>query len=73
MLMIATVREVRFNSLLVRDRATSQDVVVNARSTRGFFPGDLVRIWYNGVMTRSMPPQIFALRITRIFSPWCCR
>lgn len=36
MLMIATVREVRFNSLLVRDRATSQNVIVNTRNTRGF-------------------------------------
>ncbi|MBC8570190.1 hypothetical protein H8709_05030 [Oscillospiraceae bacterium NSJ-54] len=73
MLMIATVRDVRFNSLLVRDRVTSQNVVVNTRNTRGFFPGDIVRIWYNGVMTPSIPPQIFATRITLIFSPWCCR
>lgn len=73
MLMIATVREVRFNSLLVKDHAGSQNVVVNTRNTRGFFPGDVVRIWYNGVMTRSIPPQIVAIRITRLFSPWCCR
>lgn len=39
MLMIATIREVRFNSLLVRDRATAQNVVVNTRNTRGFFQG----------------------------------
>lgn len=73
MIMIATVREVRFNSLLVRDRATSQNVVVNTRNTRGFFPGDIISILFNGVITASIPPQIFAIRISRIFSPWCCR
>lgn len=73
MLMIATVRAIRFNSLLVRDRATSQNIVVNTRNTRGFFPGDIISILYNGVMTNSIPPQIFAIRIRRISSPWCCR
>lgn len=73
MFMIATVREVRFNSLLVRDRATSQNVVVNTRNTRGFFPGDIISIFYNGVMTQSIPPQISAIRISRLFPPRCCR
>ena len=73
MMMIATVRQVRPNSLLVRDRATSQDVVVNTRDARGFCPGDVVRIVYNGVMTQSIPPQISAARIFRILSPRCCR
>lgn len=72
MLMIATVRAVRFNSLIVRDRATSQTVVVNTRNPRGFFPGDVISILYNGVMTGSIPPQIFAIRIWRLSSP-CCR
>ena len=73
MLMLATVREVRLNSLLVRDRAASQEVVVNTRNTRGFSPGDIVRIFYNGVMTQSVPPQISAIRISRLSPPWCCR
>ena len=73
MFMIATVREVWFHQLLVRDRATSQNFIVNTRNIRGFFPGDIIRIWYNGVVVPSFPPQIFAIRITRIFSPWCCR
>ncbi len=73
MLMIATIMSVRFNSLIVRDRATSQIVVVNTRNTRGFHPGDVISILYNGVMTRSMPPQISAIRIWRLSSPWCCR
>lgn len=73
MIMIATVREVRFNSLLVRDRSTSQNVVVNTRNTRGFLPGDIISILYNGVMTRSIPPQISAIRIIRLSPPRCCR
>ena len=73
MLMLATVQEVRLNSLLVRDRAASQEVVVNTRNTRGFSPGDIVRIFYNGVMTQSIPPQISAIGISRLSPPWCCR
>lgn len=73
MIMVATIRAVRFNSLLVRDRATSQNVVVNTRNTRGFFPGETISILYNGVMAESIPPQIFAIRIWRISPPWCCR
>lgn len=73
MLMIASILAVRAHSLIVRDRATSQIVVVNTRNTRGFFRGDTVSIIYNGVMTGSIPPQIFAIRIWRLSSPWCCR
>lgn len=73
MVMIAVVREVRAGSLLVRDRATGQNVVVNTDQTRCIFPGDLVGILYNGVMTNSLPPQISALRIQSIFSRGNCR
>ncbi len=73
MLMIAIVREVRSDSLLVRDRATGQDVVVHTGNTRCFGAGDLVAIVYNGVMTRSLPPQITARRIRRLLPRDECR
>ena len=56
MLMIATVREVRASSLLVRDRSTSQDVLVRTNNARRFSVGDRVGILFNGVMTRSISP-----------------
>lgn len=73
MLMIATVRAVQPETLLVFDRATRQDVLVHTRSTRCFREGDRVSILYNGVMTRSLPPQITAVYIRRL-NPRCdCR
>lgn len=73
MLMIAIVREVRSNSLLVRDLATGQNVIVRTNTARRFCVGDRIAIWFNGVMTRSIPPQINAIRIRRIFSSGRCR
>ncbi len=67
MLMIASVRQIRPNSLLVRDRATGQSVLVHTRMTRCFRVGDIVSILYNGIMTRSLPPQITAIRIRPLF------
>ncbi len=67
MIMIAMVREVRPNQLVVRDRANFQSVVVNTNDTRCFSVGDIVSILYNGVMTKSLPPQISAIRIRRLF------
>lgn len=67
MIMIATVERVGINRLFVRDRRNFQRVIVNTNDTRCIFPGDIVSIFYNGVMTRSIPPQIFAIRIQRLF------
>lgn len=64
--MIATVLEVQHGSLLVRDRRTSQEVIVHVRFARNFRRGDIVSILYSGAMTRSIPPQITAIRIFRI-------
>lgn len=72
MLMIAVVREAREGSLLVRDSRTGQDVVVFTNRPDCFSRGDVVRIWYNGVMTRSIPPQINAIRVRKISSGRCC-
>lgn len=60
MIMNATIREVREESLLVCDYATGQDVVVNTREACCFCVGQRIRIQYNGIMTLSMPPQISA-------------
>ncbi len=73
--MLATVLAVREGSLLVRDAKTGQEVVVNTRNARDFCVGDSVGIFYNGIMTRSLPPQITAFRIQRLFPrrPGRCR
>lgn len=74
-IMLAIVLEVRRGSLLVRDLATGQNVVVNTNNARRFQRGDRIGIWYNGIMTNSLPPQISATRIVRLFAPAdsCCR
>lgn len=73
MIMIAIVQQVRQNSLLVRDRNNFNRVVVNTNNTRCFFVGDIVSILYNGITTRSIPPQISAIRIRRISPRRNCR
>lgn len=73
MIMVATVREVRDNSLLVIDRAAGQNVVVHTNNTRCFSRGDRIFIWHNGVMAQSFPPQISAIRIRRVFPGGGCR
>lgn len=67
MFLIAAVERVGRDRLVVRDRRTGRRVVVIARNTRCFFPGDVVSILYSGVMTRSQPPRISAIAIRRIF------
>lgn len=74
MVMIASVIRVLPGRLVVRNRRTGEIVVVNTNiNTRCFFPGDIVSIVYNGVMTRSIPPQIFSVRIRRLFPNRNCR
>ena len=64
MIMQAVVIEVQWNRLLVLDLDTRQRVIVNTPNARFYQPGALIRIWYNGAMTNSIPPQISALGIT---------
>ncbi len=72
--MLAIVLKVSRDRLLVRDIATGQNVVVNTANARRFQRGDRIGIWYNGIMTNSLPPQISATRIVRLFTPGgCCR
>ena len=73
MLMTATVREVRPSGLLVRDRATGQDVFVPTGHARRYRPGDRIAIVFNGVMTNSLPPQINAIFIRRLAGGGSCR
>ena len=68
MIMQAVVRNVQWNQLLVWDLNTRQQVLVNTPVAHRFRPGNVVRIRYNGVMTNSIPPQIFAIRIFSL--PW---
>ena len=66
MIMCATILEVQRDRLLVRDNSTSQIVAVNTRFSCNFRVNNRVKIFYNGIMTMSIPPQINAIRIFRI-------
>lgn len=63
--MQAIVLEVQWGRLLVLDLDTRQRVLVNTPMAQFFRPGDQVNIWYDGAMTRSIPPQISARHITK--------
>ncbi|HIS68935.1 MAG TPA: hypothetical protein IAA58_06165 [Candidatus Gallacutalibacter stercoravium] len=63
--MRARVLRVRNNSMLVYDQNGRQTVVVNTTEALRYRPGERVCILYSGAMTRSIPPQITALCISR--------
>lgn len=63
--MCATILTINRDSLLVRDNATSQEVIVNTSCVCNFRVNDRINIIYNGIMTMSLPPQISALRIIK--------
>lgn len=65
MVMCATVVSIDDNSILVLDNATQQEVQVNT-CCLNFRQDDRVKIFYNGIMTRSLPPQINADRIIKL-------
>ncbi|MDR1701803.1 MAG: YobA family protein, partial [Sporomusaceae bacterium] len=67
--MIATVIKTNPESMLVIDAATGNEVRVNFRDARKFHPGNTIRIIYNGIMTKSFPPQISADSIKLISPP----
>ena len=60
----AEILEVNPDSLLVRSR-NRQEILVKTDYTCGFARHDRVHILYDGIMTRSIPPQIQAVSITR--------
>lgn len=65
--MTGEILEINQGQILIRDEATEQEVAVNTSSCIcGLAVGDRVHILYSGVMTRSLPPQISAMRITRL-------
>ena len=66
MIMIATVVRQTPQGILVTDISNGDQVQVNLSGPARFAPGDRVRITYNGVMTRSIPPQITAESIQNI-------
>ncbi|MCI8573956.1 MAG: hypothetical protein HFF89_05940 [Oscillibacter sp.] len=57
--------------LLVCDLCTSQEVLVHTPEACCFCVGERVCITYDGVMTRSIPPQIHASCIRRL-NNGCC-
>ncbi len=66
MQMQAAILTVSCDSLLVFDRRNHQRVHVHFSGACRFRPSELVCIRYNGVMTRSIPPQITADSIRRL-------
>lgn len=74
MTMRAIVTGVQPGRLMVLDLETRQRIAVITPSACRFRQGNLIRIRYNGVMTTSIPPQIFAQSISAL--PWgeprCC-
>lgn len=68
MIMNATVLRVDRQSLLVRDDATGEEVLVFTPNANRFSVGDRVRIIHSGQMTLSIPPQITAISIQRLGS-----
>ena len=58
--------------LLVCDLHCCQEVLVHTDNACCFCVGEHVCIEYNGVMTRSVPPQINATCVKRMNSG-CCR
>ncbi len=65
MTMCAVILEISDRRLLVRDSQTDQEIAVNTRCNCNFRVGDRIIIVYNGAMTRSIPPQISAIRIRK--------
>ena len=65
--MCATVCEVCCDTLLVRDHSTCTEVLVHTSEAHCFCVCDQVRIEYTGIMTLSIPPQISAISITKLF------
>ena len=63
MLITAIVLRVNPQSLLVRNDATGEEILVNFHNTDGFNVGDRVVIFYTGTMTMSVPPQITPIAI----------
>ena len=51
--------------LMLQTDGESQEVMVYTTCACRFCPGERVCVCYNGVMTRSIPPQINAMSIRR--------
>lgn len=66
MTITATVLEVNPNSLLVRNEANDEEVLVFTRNASQYSVGDRIIITFNGQMTFSIPPQITATSIQRL-------
>lgn len=65
MIMCAEIIGVENGRLMVTDSSTQQEVAVNTRCLN-FKKGEKVKIYHNGIMTMSLPPQICAYSIVRV-------
>lgn len=63
MTMQGAVIEFHRDRLLIRDCDRRQQVIVHTPHARKFRPGDRIWIFYSGAMTKSIPPQISAIKI----------
>lgn len=64
--MCAVILEINRDNLLVQDSETNQEVLVHTNCTCNLNVNDRILILYNGIMTMSIPPQINAVRISRM-------
>ena len=71
MILLASVVSVRNDHLLVFDLTDRKQFKVMTQQTSRFHSGDLLRIRYNGIATKSIPPQINAQHITKLTPPPC--
>lgn len=69
MIIIATVIRTEQRSLLVRNCENNEEILVHFRNAHRFTSGDCIRIIFDGMMTRSIPPQITATSIERTQCP----
>lgn len=69
--MLATVLEKQDAELWVKDLATSQEMSVKGENLSLFALNDVIEVTYDGALTKSIPPQLYASEIRLISSCGC--
>ena len=65
-IILATVQSADSETLLVADDVSHMEILVHSPAAANYAAGDHLKIGYNGAMTRSLPPQIYATMLQRI-------
>lgn len=69
--MLATVLEKQDAELWVKDLATSQEMSVKGENLSLFALNDVIEVTFDGALTKSIPPQLYASEIRLISSCGC--